>query len=138
MRYDAIRNMVIAFSYTLAGMPVMANGRNLAYTRTLFLKNKEKFVSQPRMPYGDDDVFMNQVANSVTCDVEPDPDALITQNGLTPSRWFQQKKASFVTRSFYNFHSRFLLKTYNLLSLLFYAATACMVVFCCRFGMARQ
>ena len=94
MRFDAVRNMIIAFSYTLAGMPVMANGRNLAYTRTLFLENREKFVSQPRMPYGDDDVFMNQVATSVTCDVEPDPDALISQTGLTPSRWFQQKKAT--------------------------------------------
>lgn len=130
MRYDAVRNMIIAFSYTLAGMPVMANGRNLAYTRTLFLENKEKFVSQPRMPYGDDDVFMNQVAKSVTCDVEPDPDALISQTGLTPSRWFQQKKAAFVTRSFYNFHSRLLLKMYNLFSLLFYAAAVCMVIFC--------
>ena len=132
MRYDAVRNMVLAFSYTLAGMPVMANGRNLAYTRTLFLKNKEQFVSQPRMPYGDDDIFMNHVATSSTCDVEPDPDALVSQTGLTPSRWFQQKKASFVTRSFYSAGSRFLLKAYNFLSLLFYAALVCVIVFCLR------
>ena len=128
MRYDAVRSLVLAFSYTLAGMPVMANGRNLAYTRTLFLKNKEKFVSQPRMPYGDDDIFMNRVA--VDCDVEPDPDAMVSQNGLTPKRWFSQKKASFVTRSYYNFQPRFLLKMYNFLSLLFYAALVCTVVFC--------
>lgn len=130
MRYDAVRNMVLSFSYTLAGMPVMANGRNLAYTRTLFLKNKETFMSQPRMPYGDDDIFMNKVATSVTCDVEPDPDALISQTGLTPSRWFQQKKAAFVTRSCYTTGARLLLKTYNFLSLLFYAALVCAIIFC--------
>ncbi len=132
MRYDAVRNMVIAFSYTLAGMPVMANGRNLAYTRSLFLKNKEKFVSQPRMPYGDDDIFMNQVATSTSCDVAPDADALVSQTGLTPSRWLQQKKASFVTRSYYTTGSRLLLKLYNLLALLFYAALVCVIVFCLR------
>ena len=130
MRYDAVHNMVISFSFTLAGMPVMANGRNLAYTRTLFLKNKEKFMSQPRMPYGDDDIFMNKVARSVACDVEPDSDALISQTGLTPSRWFQQKKAAFVTRSCYNTGARILLKSYNFLSLLFYAALTCTIIFC--------
>lgn len=130
MRYDAVWNRVISFSYTLAGMPVMANGRNLAYTRSMFLKNKEKFVAQPRMPYGDDDIFMNKVATSVTCDVEPDPDALVSQTGLTPSRWFQQKKAAFVTRSFYAPGSCVLLKAYNFLSLLFYAALVCTIVFC--------
>jgi len=130
MRYDAVWNMVVSFSYTLAGMPVMANGRNLAYTRTLFLKNKEKFVSQPRMPYGDDDIFMNQIATSLPCDVEPDPDALISQTGLTSSRWLQQKKASFVTRSYYHSAPRIMLKTYNFLSLLFYAALVCTIVFC--------
>ncbi|MBQ7735149.1 MAG: glycosyltransferase [Bacteroidales bacterium] len=130
MRYDAVRNLIISFSYTLAGMPVMANGRNLAYTRTIFLKNKETFMAQPRMPYGDDDIFMNKVATSVACDVEPDPDALISQTGLTPSRWFQQKKAAFVTRSCYTTGGRILLKMYNFLSLLFYAALACTIVFC--------
>ena len=130
MRYDAVRNRIMAFSYTLAGMPVMANGRNLAYTRTLFLRNKEKFMLQPRMPYGDDDIFMNQVATSVACDVEPDPDALISQTALTSARWFQQKKASFVTRSFYSPGARILLKLYNFLSLLFYVALACVIVFC--------
>ena len=55
-------------------------------------------MSQPRMPYGDDDIFMNQVAVSLSCDVEPDPDALVSQTGLTPSRWFQQKKAAFEER----------------------------------------
>ena len=130
MRYDAVRSLVLAFSYTLSGMPVMANGRNLAYTRSLFLKNKETFVSQPRMPYGDDDIFMNKVASSLDCDVEPDPDAMVSQNGLTPKRWFNQKKASFVTRSYYSFRSRFLLKMYNFLSLLFYAALICAVISC--------
>lgn len=130
MRFDAVRNIITSFSYTLAGMPVMANGRNLAYTRTLFLKNKELFMAQPRMPYGDDDIFMNKVAATATCDVEPDSDALISQTGLTPSRWFQQKKASFVTRSYYTTGSRILLKAYNFLSFLFYAALVCTIVFC--------
>ena len=82
------------------------------------------------MPYGDDDIFMNRVAASLSCDVEPDPDALISQTGLTTSRWMQQKKASFVTRSCYTTGSRILLKAFNLLSFLFYAALVCTVVFC--------
>lgn len=130
MRFDAVRSIILSFSYTLAGMPVMANGRNLAYTRTLFLKNKEQFVALPRLPYGDDDIFLNKVATGLSCDVEPDPDAMVSQIGLTNSRWLRQKKASFVTRSHYSVGTRILLKSYNLLSLLFYAVLVCILVFC--------
>lgn len=130
MRFDAVRSIITSFAYTLAGMPVMANGRNLAYTRSLFLKNKEQFVAQPRLPYGDDDIFLNKVAAGLSCDVEPDPDAMVSQIGLTYSRWMRQKKASFITRSYYSMGARFLLKSYNLLSFLFYAALVCVIVFC--------
>lgn len=128
-RYDSVMTMLQSFSYTLAGRPVMANGRNLAYTRTLFMKNKEKFVSKPKVPYGDDDVFMNQVARKVACDVEPDSDSFVSQAGLTNARWFRQKKIAFATRSLYDAGSRFLLKSFNVLSLLFYVALAIAVVF---------
>ncbi|MEG2071101.1 MAG: glycosyl transferase family 2, partial [Bacteroidales bacterium] len=55
IHFDALHTAIQYFSYSLAKMSYMGAGRNLAYTKTLFLKQKG-FASHNHIKYGDDDI----------------------------------------------------------------------------------
>ena len=63
IRFETIHTAMQYLSYAMAGLPYMGVGRNLAYTRTLFFNNKG-FSSHNHIASGDDDLFINQVANA--------------------------------------------------------------------------
>lgn len=80
------------FSYAIKGDPYMGVGRNLSYKRSLFFKNKG-FASHLHIAPGDDDLFINEVANSKNTAICCHPDAFVTTNAkLSFKEWFQQKK----------------------------------------------
>lgn len=124
LHYDALLTSVQAFSYNIAGMPVMANGNNMAYDGSLFFSNREAFVAQARMPFGEDAIFISKVAKPDSVAVSASPDAVIVQPKMSFSKWFQEKKYALVNRSFYKFAPRFWMKLFNWLNFLFYAAFA--------------
>ncbi len=124
LHYDALQTSIQAFSYNIAGMPVMANGYNLAYDGSLFFANREVFVAQARMPFGEDSIFISQVAKPDTVAVAASPDSVVVQPRISFSKWFQQKKYDLVCRGFYTFAPRFWMKLFNWLSFLFYVAVA--------------
>ena len=62
IRFETFHTALQYFGYELAGKPYMGVGRNLAYRRDVFLRNKG-FSSINHIPSGDDDLFINQVAN---------------------------------------------------------------------------
>lgn len=79
-------------SYALKGDPYMGVGRNLSYRRSLFFKNKG-FASHLHIAPGDDDLFINEVANSNNTAICCHPDAFVmTASKMTFGEWFQQKK----------------------------------------------
>ncbi len=61
VRYETFLTALNYISFALKGMPYMGVGRNLAYKKTLFFKNKG-FASHMHIPSGDDDLFVNQNA----------------------------------------------------------------------------
>ena len=122
LHYDALVNSVRAFSYTLAKMPVLADSHNLAFKRHLFFDNKEKFFALSRLPFGEDNIFINQVANGKMCDVAVDPEAVIYQTPISFSDWLRNKRYELVSQSYYRALHRFVLQCYNWLSFLFYPA----------------
>lgn len=128
-RYDALMSSLQAFSYAMANMPVLANGRNLAYTKSIFFKNQKKFVSQFRLPFGDDDIFVNEIAKKNIQNVMSHPDATIIQPQDSFSNWLRKKRFQCISRSHYKLKSRLVLRNYNLMSLLFYFAAVAAVVF---------
>lgn len=121
-RYDALMSSLQAFSYAMANMPVLANGRNLAYTKTIFFQNQKKFVSQFRLPFGDDDIFINEIAKKNIQNVVSHPDATIIQPQDSFFNWLRKKRFQCISRSHYKLKSRFVLRNYNCMSLLFYFA----------------
>ena len=69
IRFDS---MFIAMQYigmALRGIPYMGVGRNLAYRRSLFFKNKG-FGTHNHIISGDDDLFVNSVASKANTCVE--------------------------------------------------------------------
>ncbi|MBO4646388.1 MAG: glycosyltransferase [Bacteroidales bacterium] len=124
LHYDALATSIQAFAYAIAKMPVMADGRNLAYSKSLFFKNKQKFFAHARLPFGEDNIFINEVVKRDACDVAGSPEAVISQQKIPFSKWFWFKKCNRLSFSFYKFTPRFLLFTYNWMSFLFYVAAA--------------
>lgn len=61
IRFEAVYTAVQYFSFALVGIPYMGVGRNLGYTRKLFLAS-DQFASHTHIASGDDDLFVNQVA----------------------------------------------------------------------------
>ncbi|MCK9339382.1 MAG: glycosyltransferase [Bacteroidales bacterium] len=120
LHYDNFVSYLNAFAYTLAKMPVLANGSNLAYTKSFFFNNSATFFAHANLPFGEDDVFINKVSNQVSCEVQDHPDSFILRRKPNLARWLSQKKWACISRQYYKSFPRFLLKFYNFLSLLFY------------------
>ncbi|MFL5773721.1 MAG: glycosyltransferase, partial [Flavisolibacter sp.] len=74
IRFETFHTALQYFGYALAGKPYMGVGRNLAYRKNLFFRNKG-FSSINHIPSGDDDLFINRVATKENTSVVIDPEA---------------------------------------------------------------
>ncbi len=121
-RFD---NFFIALQYlgfALAGMPYMGVGRNLAYRKSLFFRNKG-FASHLHIASGDDDLFIQKTSNKRNTRVAISPGAY-TRSG-TPSslyNWIKQKKRHISTSKYYKFSIKFLLGSEMFSRLVFYVS----------------
>lgn len=76
IRFETFYTALNYFSFALTGKPYMGVGRNLAYTRSLFFSGKG-FASHMHIMSGDDDLFVNQHANSGNTAIEIHPEAQV-------------------------------------------------------------
>lgn len=67
--FDTVWTAVEYLSWALAGRPYRGDCHNLAYRRSLFFRNKG-FSKSLHMKYGDDDVFVNEIASGANTAVE--------------------------------------------------------------------
>lgn len=85
---------IIAARYggmALAGVPYMGVGRNLAYRKSLWEKNNG-FASHEDLPYGDDDLFVAEAANTRNTAVCIHPNSFTySAPPITFSDWKNQK-----------------------------------------------
>ena len=101
------------FSYALMGIPYMGVGRNLAYKKSLFIKNNG-FISHYNVDSGDDDLFINEVANQRNTKIEIDPQSFtISEAKKTFGEWWLQKRRHLSTSKYYKFKHKFLLGLYS-------------------------
>jgi len=92
IRYDTLFIAIQYFAFALASRPYMGVGRNLAYRKSLFFKNKG-FASHYNIDSGDDDLFVNEVANKKNTRVSISVDAsTVSVPKEKISEWFRQKK----------------------------------------------
>lgn len=120
IRFETFHTALQYFGYALAGKPYMGVGRNLAYRKNLFFKNKG-FSSINHIPSGDDDLFINMVANKNNTKVVIDPEAFtLSKPKQTWKDWIKQKNRHYSTGKFYKTSHKFLLGFYTLSFFLFY------------------
>lgn len=109
IRYDTLTISMNYFSFALAGLPYMGTGRNLAYKKDLFYK-ANGFTSHYKIRSGDDDLFINQVANRENTTIEINPDSFTYSRPKESFKeWFIQKKRHFSTGKYYKKKHKILL-----------------------------
>ncbi len=112
IRFETFHSALQYFSYALAGIPYMGVGRNLGYKKELFFKNKG-FSSINQIPGGDDDLFINKVANKNNTAIVIAPDAHTwSEPKTTWSAWYNQKTRHYSTAKYYKPLHKFLLGVY--------------------------
>jgi hypothetical protein len=91
----------------------MGVGRNLSYKREIFIKNKG-FSSINQIPSGDDDLFINQVANKHNTGIMIDHEAhTLSEPKTTWDDWMKQKYRHYTTSKFYKPKHKFWLGLYS-------------------------
>jgi cellulose synthase/poly-beta-1,6-N-acetylglucosamine synthase-like glycosyltransferase len=129
IRFETFHTALQYFGYALAGTPYMGVGRNLAYRKSTFFKNKG-FSAINHIPSGDDDLFINKVANRRNTAVVLDPEAFtMSRPKQTWSEWKRQKNRHYSTGKYYRGRHKFLLGLYTASFFLFYPLLVLSIVF---------
>lgn len=129
IRFETLMTAIQYFSYAKTGIPYMGVGRNLAYRKETFF-NASGFMNHMNIRSGDDDLFVNQVANSKNTAI------CFTKNSITESlpeptfkAWFNQKKRHVSTAKYYKLKHKFLLGLFYLSQLLFWCLSIILIAF---------
>ena len=121
--YIRCDSMTIAMQYlgmAIRGVPYMGVGRNLAYRRSVFFRNKG-FGSHNHIVSGDDDLLVNTVAirenTTVEFSIETHTRSISNTSFID---WINQKKRHFTTAPYYKFRDKVLLLIEPLTRIIFY------------------
>ena len=129
IRFETFHTALQYFGYALAGKPYMGVGRNLAYRRDVFFRNKG-FSAINHIPSGDDDLFINRVATKKNTSVIIDPEAFtLSKPKQTWKDWKKQKNRHYSTGKFYRPSHQILLGLYTASFVFFYPLFALSMIF---------
>lgn len=128
IRFETFHTALQYLSYALAGIPYMGVGRNLSYKKEVFIRNKG-FSSINHIPSGDDDLFINQVANAYNTEIVIDSDThTLSEPKKRWSDWMRQKYRHYTTSKYYKPLHKFLLGLYSLSLFLVYPLMAASII----------
>jgi len=120
VRFETLFTAMQYISFALRGQPFMGVGRNMAYTRALFFRNKG-FASHLKLQSGDDDLFIRDTATRFNTRIEIEPEAYtISVPPRTPREWIQQKRRHITTGKYYRISTKIRLGTEYVSRVLFY------------------
>ena len=109
IRFDTSQIAISYLSAAIRNRPYMGVGRNLAYRKELFFNNSG-FKSHLNLASGDDDLFINEVANKKNTQVVFNSAAFTTSDPKeTWQEWFTQKRRHLTTAPFYTFKTKIFL-----------------------------
>ncbi|MBN2664107.1 MAG: glycosyltransferase [Bacteroidales bacterium] len=129
IRSDTVLIGLQYLSFAISKIPYMAVGRNMAYKKSLFVKNKG-FANQMNLLSGSDDLFVNNYANRKNLKVELSPQSFtISETKKTTKQWFVQKIRHLTTGKYYKFKHKFLLSLEVFSRVVFLALSIALLVF---------
>ncbi len=127
--YDTLFIALQYMGFALTGKPYMGVGRNMAYRKDVFFRNKG-FASNLNLRSGDDDLMVNRAANGFNTKVEIAPDSVTWSEPNKRFRdWYFQKERHLSVASFYKAQSRFRLSLEPVTRGLFYVCFMLAMVF---------
>ena len=101
VRYDAFFTAVQYLGFALSGKPYMGVGRNLAYTKALFVNNGG-VKKHAHLLSGDDDLFVQDRATKQNTSVVIHPAShTLSHAPTTFGEWWQQKSRHLSTNRYY-------------------------------------
>lgn len=120
IRFETFFTAVNYLGLALKGMPYMGVGRNMAYKKSLFFKNKG-FAAHMHIPSGDDDLFVNAHANNYNTEIRINPDSHVwSEPNRTWLGYLKQKKRHFGAGKMYKQKHKFFLSLQIIAQFLFY------------------
>ncbi len=120
IRFETLLTALQYFSYAKVGKAYMGVGRNLAYTSKLFYEHKG-FASHLHVRSGDDDLFVNEAANSHNTAICYHPESItrsVPKKNL--KTWFLQKRRHASTARHYKPQHKIILGLFYISRLLFW------------------
>jgi len=129
IRYETLLTVIQYFSYAKIGIPYMGVGRNLAYKKEQFQKNRG-FENHKHIRSGDDDLLINEISTQNNTDI------CFTKESFTVSKpktsfknWFQQKRRHISTATNYKPIHQFLLALFFASQFLFWCLAIILLSF---------
>lgn len=120
IRFDTYKIATQYLSFALWGIPYMGVGRNMAYHSYLYFDAKG-FTSHLNVVSGDDDLFINEVANSKNTGIEIDPESYVYSVAKKKyAKWEFQKRRHLTTAPKYKISHKILLGLLPLSQYLFF------------------
>lgn len=120
IRYDTAWIAINYMSFSLARMPYMGVGRNLAYTKEVF-QNANGFKSHYSIASGDDDLFIQEAAKKRNYAISIDSDGhMYSPAEKTWAAWYRQKSRHYTTSPKYQVIKKSLLGIYPITLLMMY------------------
>lgn len=126
--FDNLFHAIRFLGFALIHKPYMGIGRNMAYRKELFFKNKG-FSAHLNLQRGDDDLFINRIATSENTHVETDMNACVCMKPIEYKKQWKEEKISYaVTSQYYKGIQRYLLGLETFSRLLFYVSFISLLV----------
>lgn len=124
IRHETLWVAIQYLSYALIGRAYMGVGRNMAYRKSLFIKNKG-FSSHYTIASGDDDLFINSVATRKNVSIEIGSGShTISEPEISFMEWIKQKRRHLTTWKYYRSRFKWMLGTWSVSQLLFFGLSA--------------
>jgi len=128
IRYETLFNGLHYMGCALSGHPYMGVGRNMLYTKSLFVEQKG-FAGLLTLRSGDDDLFVNKVANPHNTTVICNSKAITWSLPKTTFReWIVQKRRHLSASPYYKHASRRRLGMESVMRCLWYLAFICCLI----------
>ncbi len=129
IRFETFMAALQYFSYYLIGIPYMGVGRNMAIRRSFFIKN-DGYKTHLDIKSGNDDLFVNENANSENTRIQIDPDTFVYSTPPKTLIEFIKQKTRHISTSFrYKKIHKLMLGFYSLSHIGFYIALILSFVF---------
>lgn len=113
IRFETLLTGILYSAFARLGKPYMGVGRNLSYTKSLFL-NSKGFHAHQEITGGDDDLLVNRLATRKNAAVVLGPEAItISKPKITWSDFLHQKLRHLSVGRYYKFSDKIMLSLFT-------------------------